>query len=220
MSAPRVALLTISDRPDLLEATLESLAAALDRDAGDLLGAFTGHVHVDDRDHRLGFAGAIREGWRRLRELSWAEVPAYVLHVEDDWRFDQRVPLARMAELLDWRPNVAQVALLRGPVNDTERAAGGLVEQWPREYRQGYLADPFAGDLNPLPYLEHGLYFTTNPSLYRMSLVNAHDWPTGAGSERRFTERLLNAGYRFACLGNGDPWVTHTGDDRREGKGY
>lgn len=207
---PRVALLTISDRPDLLEATLDSLAHALGRDHGDLLGAFTGHVHVDDREHRLGFAGAIREGWRRLRELD----ADYVLHVEDDWRFDRRVPIARMAELLDWRPELAQIALLRGRVPG-EHAE--LVETWPAEYHQRWRAYPNGGTL---PYLEHDLYWTTNPSLYRMLTVRMRDWPPGTNSERRFTGQLTADGYRFACLGSGEPWVIHTGDDRREGKGY
>lgn len=215
----RVALLTISDRPDLLADTIASLAEALDRDEGDVLSAFATHAHVDDREHRLGFGGAIRYGWERLRGRADFD---YVLHVEDDWRFDAPVELGAMADLLDARPELAQVALRRNPVNDVERKAGGVVEMWPDEYadRAMTIVEPDCSG-RELAWLDHELYFTTNPSLYRRSLLDL-EWPDCPASEQVFTAKCLRAGLRFALYGTRAeaPRVTHLGDNRREGRGY
>ncbi len=224
-----IALLTISDRPDLLEATLTSLAAA----GGSRLGepersGFVEHVHVDDQAHRLGFAGAIRAGWDRLRASS-VEF-GYVLHVEDDWRFDAPLELGRLARILEIRrqhaqppphgvsaPDLAQVALRRNPVAPAELAAGGVVELWPDAYTETMHGVPADG----LAYLEHDLYFTTNPSLYRRDLL-ALEWPDVPRSEEAFSALCRAAGYRFALYGRraDAPRITHLGDDRRQGKGY
>lgn len=207
-----IALLTIGDgRDDLLAATLDSLAHALDREPGDVLGAFTCHVHVDDRRHRLGFCGAIAEGWRRLRELDGWE---YVLHVEEDWRFTRALNLDAMGYLLECQPDLVQIALRRNPVAPAELAAGGVVELWPEQY-----ADRALGELR---WLEHVLFFTTNPSLYRRDLLG-YTWPSSApgGCEAQFGERLKADGWRFAYWGerSDPPWVEHTGTIRT-GRGY
>ena len=69
-------------------------------------------------------------------------------------------------------------------------------------------------------FLEHDLFFTTNPSLYRRSLLD-NQWPEGPQSEGRFTGWMRDLGYRFAYLGEGSdpPWVHHIGDERA-GKDY
>ncbi len=223
-----IALLTLSDRADLLDGTMRSLARALERDEGDVLAAFACHVHVDDTQHRLGFTGAIRAGWNRLRASS--DAFEYVLHLEDDWRFDAPLELAAMTRILEIRrqqaqpppdgvsaPDLAQIALLRQPVAGAEIKAGGVLELWPNEFTQTMHGDPADG----LTYLEHDLFFTTNPSVYRRDLLEL-GWPDSTRSEEAFTARCRAAGYRFAYYGRwGDPpRVWHTGNDRREGNGY
>jgi hypothetical protein len=215
---PRVALLTIGDgRDECLRDTLASFAA-------HVTGfALVEHVHVDDRDHRLGFGGAIREGWRRLRELDGFD---YIWHLEEDFTTLRPIDLGALALILELQPEVVQVALRREPVNDPERRAGGVVEMWPDAYADRCLPRAFAwGDpygLRPyrLAWLEHELYFTTNPSLYRRELIDDHDWLDVPGSERAMTMRLLTAGARFALWGDRDdaPLARHTGE--RQGKGY
>lgn len=171
-------------------------------------------VSVDDREHRLGFCGAIREGWDRLRALpDWD----YVFHLEEDWRFDRPLSLARMIDVLDSDSLLAQVALRRHAVNPEERKAGGVVEMWPDEYVEKTLIDEgWASD-----YLEHGLYFTTNPCVYRRDIVEHFDWPKGPACEAAFTTAVRDLGGRFALWGSraGGPWITHTGTIRT-GKGY
>lgn len=214
---PRVALLTIGDgRDDLLADTRDSLAYALGRDPGDLLGAFAEHVHVDDRAHRLGFGGAIRQGWARLRDLGRSI--DYVFHLEEDWRFDRAINLDHLAAALAANPPLAQMALRRHAVNAYEERAGGVVECWPDEYEERRALVPPG---RWLAYLEHGLYFTTNPSLYHRTLIERGDWPEGRGSEAAYTQQLLARGRRFALWGSraGGPWITHTGTIRTGG-GY
>lgn len=217
---PRVALLTIGDgRDDLLAQTLQSWYEATglpqDRSPNPPL---VHHVHVDDRSHRLGFSGAIEEGWDRLRHLADFE---YVWHLEEDWTFNRPVDLAALALLLDVQPHLAQVALRRQAWAPAELEAGGLVELWPDLYEDRALSviDP-GGGMVDLAWLEHDLCFTTNPCLYRRSMIDA-TWPSPPGSEARMTERLRDLGYRFALWGDreDEPWVHHTGR-QRTGTGY
>jgi hypothetical protein len=178
-------------------------------------GSLTCVHSIDDREHALGFCGAIQEGWRRLREVSGDDFD-YVFHLEEDWLFERPFNLAHLAALLDAEPRLAQVAFRRNAVAPAEKRAGGLVELWPQMYEEKRWSD---GEVI-VDYLEHSLYFTTNPSLYRRSLIDS-TWPDGPRCEEIFGEALLAHGYRFALLGRhaDRPWVRHTGTIRT-GTGY
>lgn len=166
-------------------------------------------VAVDDREHRLGFAGAIAEGWRRVLETG-AE---WCFHLEMDFTFDAPVALDGMIGLLEDQEHLVQVSLKRQAVNAEELAAGGLVERDPDAYRQRV-----AGGVM---WTEHRQYFTTNPSVYSTRLCR-HGWPQVDRSEGVFTHRLLeDPDARFAIWGAkfDAPLVHHIGEDRA-GTGY
>jgi len=212
---PKIALLVIGDGRDHLKAaTIRSFARATIEGPLALIV-----VEVDDREHRLGFGGAIRHGWDLLRARR--EDFDYVFHLECDWRFDRPIDLAAMAGLLKGDPRLAQVALRRGPVNAAEWDTGGVVEAWPHMYDDAEYWGPETPDTS-CPYLDHGLYFTTNPSLYPRRLIERLDWPEGDRSEATFTTICLQAGLRFALWGSraGGAWITHTGTHQRIGTGY
>lgn len=197
-----VAVLLISDgRHDYLAQTLRSMATYLP--AVDQL------VHVDDRDHKLGFDGAIDAGWQRINGTS----VDWVFHLEADFIFNGPVELEAMISILERQPHLAQVALKRQPWNDRERAAGGIVEQHPDEYDECQ-DDEFI-------WTEHRRFFTTNPSVYSAKLCRL-GWPREKHSEGVFTHRLLaDPLLRFAFLGGkfDPPRVTHIGAERA-GHGY
>jgi hypothetical protein len=198
-----IALLLISDgRDEYLQRTRTSLVEMLPR--------FDHVIHVDDREHRLGFAGAIQEGWRQVLETD----ARYVFHLEQDFTFNRPVDVAGMATVLQARPHLAQLALRRQPWNDAERAAGGIVEQHPDDYVER--------SLGPYRWLEHRRFFTTNPCLYR-TWICRQGWPDGADSEGRFGIRLLETKpeARFGYWGARDSGeaVTHIGE-HRAGNGY
>lgn len=199
-----------------------------DQDAGPIaesvvaLGeAFPGApVFTARHRERLGFGGTIARAWERLA----GGPEQFVFHLEDDFTFRRPVDLNAMAEVLAHVPHLAQLALRRQPWNDAERAAGGIVEQWPDEY----LEREYLG-FSDCRWLEHRLCFTTNPSLYRRELC-AVGWPTEDHSEGVFTHRLLADGLpwgiapedvRFGYWGARDSgeWVHHEGD-HRVGTGY
>lgn len=224
---PLIAVLLIGDgRDELRAATIDSF---LQQVYGYRLGYV---VQVDDHAHRLGFGGAIQAGWHylsdalRVAALEGVPMPFdYVFHLEEDWLFREPIDVRWLAAMLGGAatpkrsplPVLAQAALKRGPVNAAERRAGGLVEAWPREYADSGLLTPEAGSV---PYLTHRLFFTTNPSLYRASLMLL-GWPDGERSEQAFTQRCLDHGYSFGYYGARDhpPTVEHTGL-ARTGTGY
>lgn len=237
---PRIAVLLIGDgRDELRRCTVQSF---LDQVYGYQL---TGVAQVDDRRHEMGFGGAIRAGWHYLRqqELTSVELRGersfdYVFHLEEDWEFLEPIDVRWLVAILDGDnreqgasrpavpvpsgspgidfPRIAQAALRRGAVNAIERAAGGVVEQWP----ESYLDAGVITEQGATPYLQHRLFFTTNPSLYRAELMML-GWPDGERSEAAFTQELLSWGYAFAYYGRREqaPLVEHLGV-HRAGHGY
>lgn len=195
-----ICLLLISDgREDYLERTLDSIEAHLPE--------FSHVVHIDDTHHELGFAGAIAEGWRRVRETD----ARWVWHAEQDFVLNQRVPLSAMTSVMDEHPHLVQLALLRQAVNAAEIAAGGVMQQHPGSYR--------AVEWNGYTWHEHRRFFTTNPSLYRAELCD-RGWPRGPHSEGMFGLQLFNGDptLRAAFWGDGE-WCEHIGQVRA-GQGY
>lgn len=228
-----IALLIITDGRD------EELAATITSAADNLCGPVSERWMFDDTgdaNHRAalarrypayavlgeaqrqGFGGAIRCAWAHLATHCKAR---WVFHLEADFTFTRPVNLAAMSTVLSRNPVLVQMALRRQAWNDAERAAGGVVEQHPHAYTPHH---DEAGNT----WLEHRLFYTTNPSLYRVSLC-ATGWPHGAHSEGVMTHRLLNTGspevpahwVRFGYWGQREdqPWVTHIGTTRA-GEGY
>lgn len=170
---------------------------------------------------RSGFAGAIGRAWQaaatpRFNDCDW------VFHLEGDFTFNRQVNLQQLQLVLETRPHLVHMALRRQPWNPAEVEAGGVVELNPTAYEQHTNAFGWS-------WLEHRLFFTTNPSLYRRDLVRSH-WPTSPQSEGLFTIQLLEFGppwggpagpLRFGYWGHRDdpPWVEHIGAVRA-GKGY
>lgn len=160
-------------------------------------------------DRRSGFGGAYASAWLHLADLP----QRFVLSVEDDFTYNRPVDLLAMAEVLDWHPHLVQMALRRQPWNDDERAAGGIVEQYPGDYM-----DQSDGDNH---WLEHRRFFTTNPSLYRTELCK-RGWPDVTHSEGIFGIQLfedLSVWSAFWGKRGDGPWVTHIGE-HRNGNGY
>lgn len=192
-----ICLLFITDGRGYAERTLAS--------AAENLPPLDACVIVDDTDHAMGFAGAIRAGWECVLRTD----TDYVFHLEDDFTFNRPVPLAQMRQTLEAKRNLAQVALKRQPWNAEERAAGGIVEQHPGDFQE----------VRGL-WTEHERFFTTNPCLYPRWIVEK-GWPQGPESEGRFTHRLRDEGLRFAFWGGkfAPPHVEHIGAERA-GVGY
>lgn len=171
---------------------------------------------------RSGFDGAYNNAWRWCARNLPVENPGgrYLFSTEDDFTFNRPVNLAHLVHVLEACPWLAQMAFRRQPWNPSEVAAGGIVERDPLAYTQ-YEDNGFA-------WLEHRLFWTTNPSLHRVD-VCAQGWPLGPQSEGQWKAHLLTKGLpwtppdelRFGYWGGRDttPWVHHIGQVRA-GKGY
>lgn len=228
-----IALLVITDgRRECIERTIDSASALL-------VGNITTKVIWDDSGDdvyarwlerfqaygftvvrgagRSGFGGAIRGAWSWLQENT---SEPFIWHQEDDFVFNRAVSLGAIAGRLATHPYLAQLALRRQPWNSRERAAGGVVEQYPKAYEDC--------DDGEAKWLEHRLFFTTNPCLYRRPIMDV-GWPDRPESEGHFTHKLRNLGFdgiagsdvRFGFWGGRDSgeWVTHIGVER-VGVGY
>jgi hypothetical protein len=166
-------------------------------------------------DHNLGFGGAIDNAWRTLCHGSDAE---FVWHQEDDFTFNREVPLHNFMRILNCAPDLVNLALRRQPVNAYEEQAGGVVECWPKAYEPRWIGE----GRTRIDWLEHRLFFTTNPGMYRRELIWQHEWPQCSGSEGAFTQQILqDEEARFGYYGRRDSGeaVCHIGD-QRTGTGY
>lgn len=186
----------ISDRGDkYLPGCIESL--------DKLTGSYRAHV-VDDRDHRLGMAGAVQAAW------DWAIQTGvdYLLHVEEDFRFTQPFDPDDAIRILNTDPRLAQVVLKRQPWSPEEHAAGGIIESHPEDY-----TDHQAGGLR---WVSHQRIFSLNPCVIPRHILEL-GWPDG--NEAAMTTNLVTLGYRFAFFGDRDdpPRVEHVGHERGTG---
>jgi len=194
-------LLVITDgRDDYLIQTLCSAMVNLPQPANLVL--------VDDREHILGFAGAVQRGWNQILETD-AE---WIFHLEGDFTFNEPVDLEAMADLAK-NQHIAQVALKRQAWNPQEIAAGGIVETDPDSYSQC--------NRNGHRYTAHRKFFTTNPSIYRRDIAE-RGWPQESESEGKFSIDLFeNQAIVSTFWGSKfDPPKVHHIGEARAGKGY
>lgn len=168
----------------------------------------------------LGFGGAISNAWDHLRWHSSAE---FVWHQEDDFTFNRKIDLHEMMHVLNARPHLVNLALRRQPVNEVEKHHGGIVECWPNEYHDREMYAEMEDGVRKLSWLEHRLFFTTNPGMYRRQLMIDFNWPTQPNSERMFSDAVLASDpeAQFGYYGSRDSGeaVHHIGDVRT-GTGY
>jgi glycosyltransferase involved in cell wall biosynthesis len=157
---------------------------------------------------RRGFAGAIQSGWDAVIGHDW------IFHLEDDFIFNEPLNLEGMKTVLRERPDIVQMALKRQPWNDLEREAGGFMERFPSAYTNE-ITDGYR-------WCWQQIFFTTNPSLYRGSLME-RGWPQESESEGKFGLRLMKANpdVKFGFWGHkADPPRVHHIGAERVGKGY
>lgn len=157
--------------------------------------------HIGDGP-RKGFGGAISHAWKNLKIGSKAD---FIFHLEDDFVFNREIPLDGMAKVLNENPNVYQMALRRQAWNSEEIKAGGVIERWPDRFHQedGWIL--------------HRMWLTTNPSLYRRSLIE-RSYPVEEEAEGHFGGQLFSEDPLATCGYWGqktdDPWVEHIGVKR------
>lgn len=193
-----VAAAFISDRGDkYLPACVDSLR--------HLHGELFATTIVDDFEHRLGMAGAVRAAWDWARRQN----ADYLLHIEEDFRFVAPFDLADGIQVLREDPRLAQVVLKRQPWSPEEHAAGGIIECHPDDY-----TDHTDGD--GLFWVSHQRIFSLNPCIIPRHIFEL-GWPDG--NEAEMTTNLVALGYRFAFFGKrtDPPRVVHVGVERGAG---
>lgn len=167
-------------------------------------------VEIDDRAHKLGFTGAVREGWRQVLETG----ADYVFHGELDFTYRCPVPLDRMIGVLQRHPHLTQMTLLRQPVNEEEKKAGGIIHAHPEDYVERTQIDTWVETAR--------FIFSTNPSVYSTEMCK-RGWPDESESEGKFGAYLRANRPEVRCGIWGQKWdvprVLHIGDNR-SGHGY
>lgn len=152
----------------------------------------------------VDYTGSMISMWRYLSKRAKGD---FIFAVEDDFTYQRPVDLAPMIEVLRDDPFLVQIALLRDPCYQDEKETGGILG-WPEP---AFTRKP--------DRLEHRLFWTANPSLFRRSITD-HPWPAGKHSETLFGKRLFNdKRLRAAFWGQGEEWIRHIGEIRA-GVGY
>lgn len=150
-----------------------------------------------------GFAANVIRG----RTAAIASGHPWVFWLEDDFTFNRPVDLNEMATALTDNPKIVQMALRRQAWFPVEVAAGGVVERFPDKY------------VDKENWLEHRLFFTTNPHLVSREFLILNDWPKTNGSEAAFSRKVLTQGVSgYWGKRTDEPWVNHFGE--RTGTGY
>ena len=155
-----------------------------------------------------GYTGSMRRMWSYLAKRAKGD---YIFATEDDFLYPQPVDLEPLITTLRDNSYLAQIALLRDAFYQDERETGGILG-WPEPaFRK-------VGN-NGTTRLEHRLFWTCNPSVFRRS-ITARPWPHGKHSETLFGKELMaNQNTRFAFWGGGEELTKHIGAVRA-GVGY
>jgi hypothetical protein len=168
-----------------------------------LYSEFPNFTIVGNNGTKRGFGGTISNAWSYMKGLDPLD---YVFHLEDDFLFNGTIDITSMIKILELRSDLAQVVLKRQPWSEPEIAAGGVVEMNPESYKEE--------NVSGYPILTHRVFFSTNPSVYRRSLM-LRGWPNEDRSEGMFSIRLFDDDPNTRCAywgsRNQDPLVTHIG---------
>lgn len=176
-------------------------------DSGDpeyarlLESQFPDFEHVAHAQRR-GFGEAINTGWDATDDIDW------LLHMEDDFLINFELPVVDIITVLDTHPYLAQMALLRNPVNHLEIAAGGIVGQNPDDFHQT--------QWRQYKWLEHRRFYTTNPAILPHWTRERRMKPPQAEGHfgiELFQDPTVFCGYWEWNV----EWVTHIGDTRTDG---
>lgn len=207
-------------RKECLGRAIPSFAAALDGpvmrsmivdDSGDLDHHAWIRLHFPD--HELVVTGG-RSGFAAVYAMVWWQIMAvglpWAFVIEEDFTATRPIDLRVMQSAMVDNPHLVQMALRRQAWFPAELEAGGVVEQNPDAYT------------DTPTHLEHRLFTTTNPALWRRSFVAEHPWPQRPHSESIFAREVFAADpdVRSGYWGHrsDDPWVIHDGE--RIGSGY
>jgi len=157
--------------------------------------------------------------------LRHAPHDAPFLFWEEDFTLDVPTSFRELQVILEHSPDLAQVALLRGPHFPIEHEQGGLLEGLvarlgadrvglKRENRTLLSNADGTMTLTTDLITQRGT-FTCNPSVWA-PIVKQLGWPRGNWSEDKMRDRLLARGYQFAFIDG----VRVTHDGVRSGHGY
>lgn len=152
----------------------------------------------------VDFTTGMQQMWKYLGRRAVGE---FVFQTEDDFTYDRDVDLTELITALRSDPGLVQMALLRDAYYRDEQETGGILG-WPEP-----------AFTRRERWLEHRLFFTLNPSLFRKTLTDS-PWPSGVHTETIFGKRVLaDPKRRSAFWGGGEQWVSHIGAVRA-GTGY
>lgn len=169
---------------------------------------FLGPWHIAQHGSQQGFCEACKTGWHLARRQTVEDDLDMVFWLENDFRLSRPVPIEDMALVLRRNTQLAQMALMRQPVNDLEKTAGGIVASRPGEFHQRD------------GWLEHLSFWTTNPSLIPARVFSQFEWPDGPQCEGMFGFDVKGDGLTFGFWGGGEEWVEHLGGRDPKGRGY
>lgn len=167
-------------------------------------------IHTDARS---GFGAAYNHAWNYLT-MNVKE--PWIFNLEDDFLFQKDIYLDGMIRVMNEHPYIIQMALRRQPWNDVEEAAGGVVECNPEAYEEKRLNVFSESNRMYIAWLEHRLFWTTNPSLFRRQLCEG-GFSTEVLAEGLMTFKFLTDDEkRFAYWGGRESgvWVEHIGVER------
>jgi hypothetical protein len=157
---------------------------------------------------RVGFCQTVADAWQLATEPG----PPFVFWLEDDILLQRDLDLSRLARVLDAEPLVAQMGLMRQPVNQAERQAGSLYAL----FRDLFTPRGQGEDT----WLESRTNWSTTCSLIRRRFMVEHPWPAGGegGCEGVYSRGLLDARFHFGVWGSGEERISHVGE--RGGHSY
>lgn len=138
---------------------------------------------------RLGLGGCFRSAL----EVVMGTDADYAFMCEDDIPLLSDTILTPMADILDAHPNLAQLMLMRDPVNTEEIAAGGVYQLTPDEFTECTNGTDY--------FVTHKRWFGFNPHLIKRTVIEHILANATNFLELGVTDALKPVGYQFGYWG-------------------
>lgn len=188
--------LTMGKRPELLKQTLDSLLSLVefrhivaindfrDEATNEMFKRLCPHGRLISLDHQLGHHKAVDHMYGLIST-------PYVLHCEDDWRFDPSIDLNSAMRLLNVRRDISQVCLRKvADFHLSEEAQSQVLECQDNGHHYVRL-----DNLHPQ---WHG--YTFNPHLAKLDIWQELGGFSNFKKERHISRHLRSKGYFTAYM--------------------
>lgn len=143
--------------------------------------------------------------WSSMDTLTKEVKTSYMLHMEDDWLFVNKVRISDLFEVMEAEDTVKQVAINKNYMELSSQEVIGGIERWTKDNLRYYIhehipQEVFNQKYGPRPNCNYWPHFTLRPSLIDTSVFKYLSFRNVLHFEHDFANQYMVYGWKTAFL--------------------